>query len=69
MNLQYEGGRGTWCVPEYVKVGSIMVIEHGRLPIDEAVVKDIMATIGAGGGGLEPTPCQLLRAAGMADHR
>jgi hypothetical protein len=48
MNPQYEGGRGTWSVPEYVKVGSIMVVEQGRLPIDEAVVKDIMATIGAG---------------------
>jgi hypothetical protein len=48
MNPQYEGGRGTWSVPEYVKVGSILVVEQGRLPIDEAVVKDIMATIGAG---------------------
>jgi hypothetical protein len=48
MKPQHEGDRGTWSVPEYVMVGSIMVVEHGRLPIDEAVVKDIMATIGAG---------------------
>src|ERR1700688_4571703 len=48
MNPQYVGGRGTWSVREYVKVGSITVVEQGRLPIDEAVVKDIMATIGAG---------------------
>jgi ParB family transcriptional regulator, chromosome partitioning protein len=48
MKPQHEGDRGTWSVPEYVMVGSIMVVEHGRLPIDEAVVNDIMATIGAG---------------------
>jgi ParB family chromosome partitioning protein len=48
MNSQHDGDRGTWSVPEYVMVGSITVVEHGRLPIDEAVVKDIMATIGAG---------------------
>jgi hypothetical protein len=48
MKPQHEGDRGTWSVPEYVMVSSIMVVEHGRLPIDEAVVKDIMATIGAG---------------------
>src|SRR5271166_6336432 len=48
MNLQYEGGRGTWSAPEYVKLESIVVVEHGRLPIDEAVVKDIMATISGG---------------------
>ncbi len=35
-------------MPENVMVGSIMVVEQGRLPIDEAVVKDIMATIHAG---------------------
>src|SRR5271168_220733 len=48
MKLQHERDRDTWSAPEYVKIGSIMVIEHGRLPIDEAVVKDIMATITAG---------------------
>src|SRR5271166_3026732 len=48
MNLQYEGGRGTWSAPEYVKLESIVVVEHGRLPIDEAVVKNIMATISGG---------------------
>jgi ParB-like chromosome segregation protein Spo0J len=48
MKPQHEGDRGTWSVPEYVMVDSIMVVEHGRLLIDEAVVKDIMATIGAG---------------------
>jgi hypothetical protein len=48
MEPQHEGDRGTWSMPQNVMVGSIMVIEHGRLPIDEAVVKDIMATIGAG---------------------
>jgi ParB family chromosome partitioning protein len=48
MKPQHAGDRGKWSVPEYVEVGSIMVIEHGRLPIDEAVVKDIMATIAAG---------------------
>jgi hypothetical protein len=31
-----------------VKLESIVVVEHGRLPIDEAVVKDIMATISGG---------------------
>jgi hypothetical protein len=48
MNLQYEGDQRTWSAPEYVKLESIVVVEHGRLPIDEAVVMDIMATIGAG---------------------
>jgi ParB-like chromosome segregation protein Spo0J len=48
MKLRHEGDRGAWSVPEYVKLESIMVIEHGRLPIDEAVVKEIMATISAG---------------------
>jgi hypothetical protein len=48
MKPQHERDRGTWSAPEYVKVSSIVVVEHGRLPIDEAVVKDIMATIVAG---------------------
>jgi hypothetical protein len=30
MKPQHEGGRGTWSVPEYVMVRSIMVVEHGR---------------------------------------
>jgi hypothetical protein len=46
MKPQHED-RGTWSVPEYAMVDSI-VVEHRRLPIDEAVVKDIMATMGAG---------------------
>jgi hypothetical protein len=54
MEPQYEGDRGKWSMPEYVKVGSIMVVEHGRLPIDEAVVKDIMATIGGDMSALPP---------------
>jgi hypothetical protein len=37
-----------WSAPEYVTLESIVVVEHGRLPIDEAVVKDIMATISGG---------------------
>jgi ParB-like chromosome segregation protein Spo0J len=41
-------------------VGSIMVVEHGRLPIDEAVVKDIMATISAGDMSAVP-PIHLWR--------
>ena len=47
MEPQHED-RGRWSVPEYTMVGSIMVVKHGRLPVDEAVVKDIMATIAAG---------------------
>jgi hypothetical protein len=46
MKPQHED-RGTWSVPEYAMVDS-MVVERRRLPIDEAVVKDIMATIAAG---------------------
>jgi hypothetical protein len=78
MNPQYEGGRGTWSVPEYVKVGSIMVVEQGRLPIDEAVVKDIMATIGAGDmsacrrstfGGSSPAVTRFWSPAAIASKR
>jgi ParB family chromosome partitioning protein len=47
-------------MPEDVKVDSIMVVEHGRLPIDEAVVKDIMATIAAGAMSALP-PIHLWR--------
>jgi ParB family transcriptional regulator, chromosome partitioning protein len=48
MKLQHERDRDTWSAPQYVKLGSITVVEHDRLPIDEAVVKDIMSTITAG---------------------
>ena len=48
MNLQYEGDQRKWSAPEYVPLESIVVVEHGRLPIDEGVVKDIMATISGG---------------------
>jgi hypothetical protein len=47
MKPERERDQGRWSAPEYVKVDSI-VVEHGRLPIDEGVVKDIMATIGGG---------------------
>ena len=48
MKPQPERDRDTWSAPEYVKVSSIMVVEHDRLPVDEAVVENIMATISAG---------------------
>ena len=51
--------RGTWSVPEYAMVESI-VVERRRLPIDEAVVKDIMATIAAGAMSALP-PIHLWR--------
>jgi hypothetical protein len=48
MKPEQERDQGRWSAPEYVKVESIVVVEHGRLPIDEGVVRDIMATIGGG---------------------
>jgi ParB family transcriptional regulator, chromosome partitioning protein len=48
MKPEHERGQPRWSAPEYVKLESIVVVEHGRLPIDEAVVKDIMATISGG---------------------
>jgi ParB-like chromosome segregation protein Spo0J len=60
MKPQHEADRGKWSMPEDVKVDSIMVVEHGRLPIDEAVVKDIMATIAAGNMSALP-PIHLWR--------
>jgi hypothetical protein len=48
MKPELERDQGRWSAPEYVKVESIVVVEHGRLPIDEGVVRDIMATIGGG---------------------
>ena len=48
MKPKIERNQRTWSAPEYVTLKSIVVVEHGRLPIDEAVVKDIMATISGG---------------------
>jgi hypothetical protein len=48
MKSQQESDQGRWSAPEYVTLESIVVVEHGRLPIDEGVVKDIMATISDG---------------------
>ena len=48
MKSQQESDQGQWSAPEYVEVESIVVVEHGRLPIDEGVMKDIMGTIGNG---------------------
>ncbi len=48
MKPEQECDQPRWSAPEYVKLESIVVVEHGRLPIDEAVVKDIMATISGG---------------------
>jgi ParB-like chromosome segregation protein Spo0J len=48
MKPEEECDQRTWSAPEYLKLESIVVVEHGRLPIDEAVVKDIMATISGG---------------------
>jgi hypothetical protein len=48
MKPEQERDQPRWSAPEYVTLESIVVVEHGRLPIDEAVVKDIMATISGG---------------------
>jgi hypothetical protein len=48
MKPELERNQGRWSAPEYVKVESIVVVERGRLPIDEGVVKDIIATISGG---------------------
>jgi hypothetical protein len=48
MKPEQERDQGRWSAPERVKVESIAVVEHARLPINEGVVKDIMATIGGG---------------------
>jgi hypothetical protein len=65
MKPEQERDQGRWSAPEYVKVESI-VVEHGRLPIDEGVVKDIMATIGSGDASALP-PIHLWRRQPNAD--
>jgi hypothetical protein len=57
---QQESHQVWWSAPEYVEVESIVVVEHGRLPIDEGVVKDLMETIGNGDASALP-PVHLWR--------
>jgi hypothetical protein len=66
MKPEQQRDQGQWSAPEYVKVESIKVVEHDRLPIDEGVVKDIMATIGGGDVSALP-PVHLWRRQPNAD--
>jgi ParB family chromosome partitioning protein len=59
MTPEQECEQGRWSAPEHVEVESI-VVEQGRLPIDEGVVKDLMATI-AGGDVSALPPVHLWR--------
>lgn len=56
MKTQQQGDRATWSAPEDVTVSSI-VVEHGRLPIEEPAVR---ATISAGDVSVLP-PIDLWR--------
>jgi hypothetical protein len=67
MKPEQECDQPRWSAPEYVKLESIVVVEHGRLPIDEAVVKDIMATISGGDVSALP-PVHLWRRRNRASH-
>jgi hypothetical protein len=63
---EQECDQGRWSAPEYVDVEPIVVVEDGRLPINEGVVKDIMATIGGGDVSALP-PIHLWRKQPGAD--